>query len=414
MGVALLDLSDSNLQLWHGSAHVQSPGYALLRGGDYLFGAAARAAARLQPRDINTRFWWQLGTEQLQPALGPARHTADLAHAHLAQLYREAGEPAEVVLAVSGSLQREQLSLLLGIVQQCPFDAVGLVNRSVALASLYEGGTLFHLEIQLHQALLVELAARGEEVALVRSVALPGCGLLPLQERLVEAVAGAFVRQVRFDPRRKADTEQRLYDALPAALRNLRDSGETNIEVNGYRARIARDDLLAAGERLCRALRDSLGGNGAARLLVDPAAALLPGLQEALPALEVLAGDEVREALQAHSERLLQRSEALDFVTALPALARRGNAGSAAVGNTAQPPQPTHLLQGGIARRLRAAGTVVAPGCEVFRAGDGWQLRGGAAAQHNGSPYRPGQSLLAGDAIAVGATQPAQLIAVEG
>ena len=83
MSIGLLDLNDSNLQLWHADARVQSPGYALLQGKDYLFGAAARAAARLQPRDINTRYWWQLSTEVLQPALGPARHTGDLVHAHL-------------------------------------------------------------------------------------------------------------------------------------------------------------------------------------------------------------------------------------------------------------------------------------------------------------------------------------------
>ena len=68
MTIALLDINDSNLQLWHGGAHLQSPGYALLVDRQYRFGNPARAAARLQPRDINTRFWWQLSTETLQPA----------------------------------------------------------------------------------------------------------------------------------------------------------------------------------------------------------------------------------------------------------------------------------------------------------------------------------------------------------
>ena len=45
MGPGLLDLSDSNLRLWHGETLVQSPGYALLDGGSYQFGRAARAAA---------------------------------------------------------------------------------------------------------------------------------------------------------------------------------------------------------------------------------------------------------------------------------------------------------------------------------------------------------------------------------
>jgi len=69
MTIALLDINDSNLQLWHGDAHLQSPAYALLQGQTYRFGTPARATARLQPRDINTRYWWQLSTEALQPAL---------------------------------------------------------------------------------------------------------------------------------------------------------------------------------------------------------------------------------------------------------------------------------------------------------------------------------------------------------
>src|SRR5690606_1460662 len=133
---------------------------------------------------------------------------------------QEAKQPAEVLLAVSGSMQHQQLALLLGIMQQCPFDAVGLVNCSVALGSLYsQGGRLFHLELQLHQAVISELLEQNNAVELQRTVPLPGCGLLQLQERLVELIAATFVRQTRFDPRRKAATEQHLYDALPAALR---------------------------------------------------------------------------------------------------------------------------------------------------------------------------------------------------
>ena len=215
MEPAFLDISDSNLQLWSGGQHLSSPGYALLAGQDYRFGREARSSARLEPRNINTRYWWQLSTEPLQPALGPARHTGDLVHAHLKQLHDEAGKPAELLLAAPGSMQRDQLSLLLGIVQQCPFDIVGLVHRSVALGSIFGGrDRLFHLEVQLHQSLVTELAVRDGEVSLARSTPLPGTGFLQLQERLVEIIAAGFIRQTRFDPRRKASTEQQLYDAL--------------------------------------------------------------------------------------------------------------------------------------------------------------------------------------------------------
>ncbi|MFV0277399.1 MAG: hypothetical protein ACK5HY_09480, partial [Parahaliea sp.] len=196
MSIAVLDINDASLQLWHGEQAVQSPGYALLEGSDYRFGNIARAAARLRPRDVSTRYWGQLNTQPLQPRLGPARHSADLVHAHLLALHREAGEPGQVLLAVPGSLEREQLSLLLGIIEQCPFSAAALVNRSVALAQPEAtGDRLFHLEFQLHQALLSELATGAGERRLLRSEPLAGCGMLQLQERLVEIIASAFIRQ---------------------------------------------------------------------------------------------------------------------------------------------------------------------------------------------------------------------------
>jgi len=448
MSIALLDLNDCNLQLWHGDARVQSPGYALLHGAEYRFGAAARAAARLMPREINTRFWWQLSTEVLQPALGPARHTGDLVHAHLLQLYREANQPDEVLLAVSGSMQREQLALLLGIVQQCPFDAVGLVNRSVALASLYgHNERLFHLEIQLHQALVTELSTHDGTVELQRSTPLPGCGLLQVQERLVEMIAAEFVRQTRFDPRRKAATEQQLYDALPAALRALQGKVETNIDINGYQARISGHQLQGAGQRLFDSARSAIGvAHAGDRVIADPLAALLPGLSSAFATLDVLAADAIQRALHLHKDQLIQREQALHFVTALPCLKEKAR-GTAAQGAaspepyttaphqtdlpapqvavtagtraTTAPPvmslasRPTHLLYRHMARPLAENGTALWNGWELYHDRAGWQLRGpGAGAMVNGAPYRVGEALATGDMIAIGAGDVAVLIEV--
>ncbi|MEE4146569.1 MAG: hypothetical protein V2I26_17325 [Halieaceae bacterium] len=421
MSIALLDINDSNLQLWHGGAHLQSPGYALLVDRQYRFGNPARAAARLQPRDINTRFWWQLSTEALQPALGPARHTGDLVHAQLQELHREGGQPREVLMAVSGTMERNQLALLLGIVQQCPFAAVGLVNRSVLLGSVHGAADrLFHLEIQLHQAVISELARRDGQVELQRTVPLPGAGLLQLQERLVEIIATAFIRQTRFDPRRKAITEQQLYDTLPDALRALGRDSEANIEVNGYRARINRGELLAAGQRLFDSAREAMGVlNPGDRVIADPVAGLLPGLAEQLPGLEVLAPDSVRIALEQHIDVLVQREQALSFVTVLPSLApglARDDTGPAAIAPvplTPTKPAATHLLEGHRARPLASEGTSLGGGWSLRHTATGWQLAGGGAAVLvNGAPGRAEQALGGGDTIRVGDGAELQLIEV--
>jgi hypothetical protein len=414
---------------------LQSPGYALLEGERYSFGNTARAAARLHPRQINTRFWWQLNTQALQPALGPARHTGDLVHAHLLDIHQQGGKPEEILLSVSSSLHRDQLALVLGIIQQCPFNAVGLVNRSVALASLYGGpGKLFHLEIQLHQALISELGECDGKVELQRSIPLPGCGLLQLQERLVEIIAASFIRQTRFDPRRKAETEQLLYDALPGALRELQSASETNLEVSGYRARIVRSELETAGKRLFNSASEAMGVLAPAdRVIVDPLADLLPGLHRNISQMEILASDALPQALNRHIDTLVQRNETLDFITALPCLAeeitalrhRSGNSDlpertarneSPPVAAAGEPPQPapTHLLQGAVAQALRAGGTELEAGLELYCDRGHWLLRGDLATQTrvNGNNYQPGEALKPGDAITSGADTTSVLIAV--
>ncbi len=429
MTVALLDINDSNLQLWCGDVALQSPGYALLDEQQYIFGNPARAAARLRPRDINTRYWWQLNTETLQPALGPARHTADLVHAHLVDIHQQAGQPEELILAVSSSMHRDQLALLLGIIQQCQFNAVGLVNRSVVLASLYPGpGKFYHMEIQLHQAVISELARSDSNVELRRVLPLPGCGLLQLQERLVEIIAAAFIRQTRFDPRRKADAEQQLYDALPDALRALESAGEYNLVVMGYRARINRSDLLAAGEHLLYSASEAIGVlKPGDRVIMDPGASLLPGLIEHFSQAELVSNTALPQAVEQHRANLVQRDEDLNFITSLPCLVQpnaslsnepasespQHTAPPAAPGQ-AQKALPTHLLRGASAEALVASGTAVGEGWELHYSAGNWQLRGDGhkVVQVNDTAYHPGQALHSGDTIVIGAGTCALLIDV--
>ncbi|MBN7795625.1 hypothetical protein [Parahaliea mediterranea] len=418
MAIALLDINDCNLQLWHGEHHVQSPGYALWEDGEYRFGTAARAAARLRPRDVATRYWAQLGTRPLQPALGPARHSADLVHAHLLALHREAGEPEEVVLAVPGSMEREQLALLLGIIEQCPFRAVGLANRSVALAQpAARGRPLYHLEFQLHQALLTRLEDTAGERRLGRVQPLAGCGLLQLQERLVEIIAAAFIRQTRFDPRRQAASEQSLYDALPAALAELRREGEARLEVAGYSARLAAAALAEAGERLFKSVADAVG-HEPVHLLADPLTALLPGAETSLSGLHILEGEHLRHTLPAFEAQVIRRDAPLVLVNALPLSGDHSEAAPPAVEPEKPParsavsteppvapagPVPTHLLQGFRARTLRATGTDLGAGWELYRADGAWLLRGpdSQPATVNGQPYTEGRHIHCGDTLAV-------------
>lgn len=416
MSLGILDLLDCNLQLWHADSHTQSPGYALLKDDAYLFGAAARAVARIHPRHINTRYWWQLSTEALQPALGPARHSADLAHSHLLAVHRAADEPEDVLLAVSASMQPAQLSLLLGIAHQCPFNPVGLINRSVAVGSIHaRGQPCWHLEIQLHQALLTQLDCAGQRIELQRSIPLPGNGMLQLQDRMIDIIADAFVRQTRFDPRRQAGTEQRLYDALPKALHSLQRSGEASVELQGYQARLARAEMAAASTPLLTSAAE-LTGNGA-DIICDPLAALLPGLAATLPGARIAADDAVHTALKAHGTSLLQRSANLNYITALSTLGETVSGTEPQPAAALQPTAlvPTHLLEGHRARPLSAQGMPLARGWSIHRNADQYTLQPGTGkALINGAPAPTEPTALhCGDSIVIDTMAPATLIRVD-
>ena len=238
----VLDINDASLGLWQDdSLALSSPGYALLEGKDYHFGLAAREKARLLPRQINHRYWAQLDTEPMVPAFGPSRHSADLVHAHLLSIHEGGGRPDNVIIAAPGSLQLNQLSLLLGIAEQCPFSVTGLVDRAVAACAGHPVADYnWHVELQLNQALLTGMRLENGQLVRDNLVPIPGSGWLALQDALARAIADAFIRQTRFDPRRSASNEQSLYDALPGILERLETASETNIDLDGRQARVER------------------------------------------------------------------------------------------------------------------------------------------------------------------------------
>jgi hypothetical protein len=407
--MALLDTRDAELCLWQDGNALRSPGFVLHERGEYQFGEPARAAARLRPRDVNNRFWWQLGTQPLKPPLGAARHTADLVHSHLRALHREAGSPEQLVLAVPASMPREQLSLLLGVAQACDFRVTGLASRSVLLAAgAGVSGRAVHVELQLHQAVINEVAVEGGELRLARSTPLPACGLLALQERAIAAIASSFIQQTRFDPRRAAASEQHLYDRLPTILATLADEGECSVEIDGNRCRVLAANLAPVAERLAAALRETLAGD-ALPVLADRQLQLLAGSGGLPGRLEELADDALWQAFRDHRERICGDTEALHLVDRLPVRSPATHAAPAASPGTgatekhrADAAEPaTHVLIGVRALPLRGRRVDLGDGYHLEHAGGQWSLHGGGALI-NGLPANPRQALALGDTLSLG------------
>ena len=342
----LLDINDCGLGLWRaGELLLLSPGYAYLQGGAYQYGENARSQARLHPREINHRFWWQLNTEALQPSFGPARHSADLVHGHLLDLHQQAGRPERLLLAVPGSMQREQLSLLLGIIEQCPFDTVGLVDRAIAsVGDTPLEPVSYYLELQLHQALLTRMTTAEERVQRDSVTPIPGCGWLAVQDSMAQAIADAFIRQTRFDPRRKAATEQRLYDQLPKILEQLATQREYNLELDGHRVRLDQGSLAESCGKFYQRLSPALGDPGV-QLLLDPAIALLPGLAAHFGNTVPLQAASLSLSVEQHREVISAENGDIHFITSLPATLAVAAATPAATTTTPAPEPNSYRIE---------------------------------------------------------------------
>ncbi len=438
MGV--LDLNDVALRLWYRDDSLHSPGYAWFDGNGYHFGTTASQTSRRTPRAVNTRFWSQLNTQALTPAVGPARHAADLVHGHLESLHQSVGAPEKVLIAAPGNMTREQLSMLLGIVQALPFNIGGLVHRTSVLGAASGLDQGLHVELQLHQLVVTPFQTVDGHTEAGESQTLPGRGLLALQDQLATAISGLFVAQTRFDPLRSADAEQILYDSLGSILQTIGQRGETALEIDGYRARISLGDLTGIGQRLADQLAPLLDQDLA--VLLEYPLSLLPGLALANE-VRSINSDALHGLINEQLGQLEQSPDALVLKRQVPRPASTRDALSADSAPTsadgladtpaytpagildekvndpalqiAEPAlRPTHLLQGNRATAI-SSNAPLAGGIELRFDGDTLALTGTVPPDFlvNGAVATPGCILRAGDELSDSLGFQARLIIVE-
>jgi hypothetical protein len=340
---------------------LESPGYALLEDRSLQVGSEAHRRARLTPRQIDNTFWDRLNLEPLSHPRAQARHAADLVYAHLAHIRGRIPAPVEGVLWVTpGSLDRQQLGLLLGIAEECQLPPAGLVDTAVA-AALTKPPTdpvVFHLDIQLHRCVLTRLEL-DTMVRRTRVHQLPGAGLSQLREAWAKAVAAAFVRTTRFDPLHSAATEQRLYDHLTVWLDRLRTGSSADLVLpaggNNHAITLRRDTLTQAAtgiyQRIVQLVRDCAPSGEPLTLQLSHRLQMLPGLTDylgLLPHLDLapLAADAaIRGALAQRSLIEEPTGNASRLVTELPRpnrLAAPSRPWDEAT--KTRDAQPTHLL----------------------------------------------------------------------
>ena len=218
----------------------ESPGFAVREKGKLLVGKAAESKSRLYPRKVSNHFWDQLDTEALDQPGFHKENNAEIAYAHLSRIWEIAkGYGDEVVMAVPGYMNRNQLGLLLGIAQELSMPVSGFVNLAVAATSNpFPEGLLLCLDVHLHRTEITYLK-QDSELGLEDTVTNPGKGLDFIRKKWIGAIAAEFVRTTRFDPLHKAVTEQDVYDRVPEVMRDLVRKPNVVFEINRGHQRLS-------------------------------------------------------------------------------------------------------------------------------------------------------------------------------
>ena len=340
------------------------PGYALVDGARSLFGVEALATARLNPHQVNNRYWRELSESALPDSSSQCETFADLAQSQLERLWSAcANDLTEVLFAVPGYWVSEQLGLLLGIAEELGIPTRGLVNCAVAATRRhYPDRELFHIEGSLHEIGVTRMSQDGA-AGLAERYVVKGLGIESLERACGEFFSRRFVECSRFDPLHEAKSEQLIYDKLHDWLAQLKrhDKLELGVAFDGYdfRATVESSELgdcqRKVAEPLVQKLRSLLTGQPCA-LQVNAKLGAFSGVIEALLGLPdcdlyvLEAGAAARGIMRRH-QSLPPTDTGFRLTTVLPwdqppaeplPVVRSGNTGQ----------KPTHILYQGRAYRL--------------------------------------------------------------
>lgn len=385
------------------------PGVAVLEEQQTITGAQAQARVRLKPLLAQTNFWRGLSTSPLKRPSRLIQTPADLAFAQADSLLRDR-DGEGVLLALPAGYSREQLALLLGVVNETRVPVVGLVDAALAACSLQPAPPrILHLDLELHQALLTVLEYAGGDRGLKRSryEILPQHGLMAIQQTLMRFTADLFVRKTRFDPLHEAGSEQRLFDLLPQWLTGLSSQERITATMNfGERqmdVEIEQTQLIAALEahyaELLRLVQSARIAGMPIELRVTERVAMLPGLLDRLGSLRecvvaVLPRGAAALGTLEHESAIRRTPDTLALIYQLPIASTAGTSSEpSAIQVTPAALRPTHVLFQGRAWSITEQPLVIGWAVEHARslslpsASPGLSRRHCTLVRHNGSVF---------------------------
>jgi hypothetical protein len=355
---------------------VVEPGFARVEGGRIVTGEPARARARLQPRRTSSRFWSALSMDLGTAGADVGKSAAELAYAQLESLWQRVGAGVTgAVLVIPGGYRTEQLGLLLGLAQECGIPVRALVDAAVAASVRpYPNRQLVYVDASLHR-LSVSLLEQGEREVQMRAEHSLAQGLAAIADSFARRIAEHFVRATRFDPFTHAEAEQALYDGLPAWLEALQRDERVEVLLRHrneeFRIAAERDAVLGVAQGLYRAIVQLVAQHRepGKRLVVQLSdrVAALPGFIGELSRLD---DSEIETLPAGHAPRSVLREAAITSAQSEVKLLKRVPWREAArddgaanqrrapepVAALARAKPPTHVVYGGLAYRVGAAG----------------------------------------------------------
>jgi FHA domain-containing protein len=233
------------------------------------FGRAALAVARGRPDLVSLTHWRELNRDDIA-----ARHVAVEVAAHLRAL--GINERIDAIVAVPADLDAGALTRLRGALNAAGCDARDFVDAAtVTAAAVAERGHYVILEAGWRSATATRING-GPECAFEEAFVSERANLLDVYDLWLAAVAGALVRNTRFDPLASLEVEQRLYSDLPliAARAATESKVEAAVEADGARFVVEVETQLFADAaqpfyrelvRLARSAR--IAGEGSALVL---------------------------------------------------------------------------------------------------------------------------------------------------
>ena len=372
MSELVLDINDIGLAVSDGGKTLlSSPACAVLNGNKIAIGKEAFQRSRLRPLWTNSRFWSRLNQEKLANPSGRFQTNADLAHAHLEHIWHKLAGRADsgLLIVVPGTWNQEQMGLLLGITADLKIPVRGMIDSAVAAGvSLEPLLPCLHLDLQQGKFVLTEMQGGTQ---LSRSGVFVVCetGLSAIRDAWANIIADVFVRQTRFDPMHKAETEQQLFNKLGGWLAEIESSGSAALEMDAgdktYTVQLAGDQLLPASLSVYPQIVQQIRPRAKGILALSHRLADFPGLKDSLAliaGLELKWLDENAAARGALAKSGVYRNEPdaqdVTFLTSLP-LSAESSSENAPVAHDLLHGVGRHARLGQPRRRRRTQGVKV-------------------------------------------------------